>query len=575
MIELRDYQTAAVDSVFNWDFDQGQPLVVVPTGGGKSLIQAALIRDVLADAPDLVILCVTHLRELIAQNHAALCRYAPELERKAGIYSAGIGQRKVRQITFAGLQTVYSKAEILGRVDLVVVDEAHLIPAKGFGMYRTLLEALRAANPDVRLVGLTATPFRTDSGELDKGDGALFGGVSYTVDILDLIDRGFLSPLTCRGAAAAIDTTGVRRRMGDFIRGELEEAATRGDLVERAAAEIKLRVEGRKAGLVFCCGVEHAGRVRDELERLGFRAGLVTGESKKEDRDAATAAIKSGELDCLCNVNVLTTGFDAPHIDWIALLRPTESPGLYVQMVGRGLRTAEGKTDCLVLDFGGNVLRHGPINEVSVRKRSSNGEGDAPPAPQKECEQCHLIVHAATAVCPDCGFEFPAPEPTHDAMPMDGVEILRRGDGTPTGLQRWNVRDMMCQLHVPQPPKTTRSMRVTYDCGMRRRVSEWVCFEHQGFARKKAEQWWKQMAPDTECPATVDMALVLIELGRLTRRVTQVTVDRRGDYPELKGKKLEVDHDALEKAAVRDEQCGELTPDDLDWRKDPFADLPF
>lgn len=528
-MQLRPYQQAAVDSLFRWfDDHTGNPLVVVPTGGGKSVILAAFVHAVLEVFPEERILILTHVQELIEQNHATMLRAWPGAP--AGIYSAGLGRREHdAPILFGGIQSVYRRAARIGWADLILVDEAHLIPKSGFGMYRTFLSDLLSANPKVKVIGLTATPYRTDSGLLtDPGDERLFHGIAYDCDLVQLIADGYLSPVVSRGTKAPIDTAAVHVRGGEFVAGELQDAAMAGDLVKRACDEIVQRGEGRKAWLVFCCGVEHAENVANELQERGIAAVTVFGETPKHERAEIVRAFKAGKVRAIVNVNVLTTGFDAPHVDLIALLRPTQSPGLYVQMVGRGLRFAPGKSDCLVLDFGGNVLRHGPIDRVKPRT-----PGDGGPAPVKECPKCQVYVPAATLECPECGHQWPPPmvrgEPKHDASADNEREILA-GRHPTGGIEQWEVKQCWYSQH--NKPGKPPSMRVTYDCGFHQRVSEWVCFEHGGYASMKAHQWWLKHGGHAPTPETTDLALCRAE-GDELRPPIEVTVDVRGEYPRL------------------------------------------
>lgn len=346
-VEMRDYQSAAVDAVFDyWGEGGGNPLVVLATGLGKSVVFGEIARRVLTDYPTMRVLLLTHVQELVEQDFKALLRVWPDAP--AGIYSAGLGMRQTRhRITCASIQSVYRKARELGPRHLVIIDEAHLVPAKGAGMYRSLLDDLRMEEPDLRVLGLTATPFRLDSGRLDKGADKIFDQVVYEYGVGEGIADGWLSPLRSRAGEVEIDVSGVTKRGGEFVAESLEVAANDASLITRACAEIVRRGVDRRSWLVFCAGVDNAFRVRDELRRLGVCAETVTGDTPKDERRRIVADFKAGRIRALTNAQVLTTGFDAPSTDLIAFLRPTLSTGLYVQMIGRGTRKAEGKADCI------------------------------------------------------------------------------------------------------------------------------------------------------------------------------------------------------------------------------------
>jgi len=388
-MELRPYQRAAIDGITSYfEHMHGNPLVVMPTGTGKSVVIAGFVREAFEGWPDTRILMLTHVKELIAQNFAALIRSWPEAP--AGIYSAGLNKRDIgAQILFAGIQSIAKKAYHVQRCDLVLIDEAHLIGRGDAGMYRKFLSDLHQINPQLKVIGFTATPYRMDSGMLHHGEGRIFTDIAYEAKILEMFEAGYLSPVTTNPTTTTLDITGVGTRGGEFIAGQLEKAVMAGDQTALAVQEIVTLGRDRGSWLAFCTGVDHAIQVRDEIRKHGIDCETVTGETPPAERDRMLRAFKAGKLRALTNANVLTTGFDAPGVDLIALMRPTKSVGLYVQMIGRGTRLAEGKEDCLVLDFAGNVTLHGPIDKIDVQKNAKTaGDGEAP---KKECPQCAVM----------------------------------------------------------------------------------------------------------------------------------------------------------------------------------------
>lgn len=560
-VTLRDYQQAAVEAIYDWfDRETGNPLVVVPTGGGKSLIIAGFVHSVLSSLPNERILILTHVRELVDQNYRALLRAWPGAP--AGVYSAGLRRREHdARILFAGIQSVYDKVDKIGWADLVIVDEAHLLPRSGFGMYRSMLDGLLSMNSKLKVIGLTATPFRTGEGHLYDGGDRIFHGIAYDCDLVELIQRGYLSRVVSKGTAAAIDTSQLHVRMGEFVEAEASAAAMAGDNVPRACREIVARGQDRKAWLAFCCGVEHAEAVATELVALGITCATVFGDTAKEERDRVVAEFRAGRLRCIVNVNVLTTGFDAPQVDLIALLRPTFSPGLYVQMVGRGLRIAEGKTDCLVLDFGGNVVRHGPLDRVKVKpKGKASGEVMA-----RECPECQTLVAIQSRICETCGFEFAVADDAdvgsnHDAKPDEQSEVLS-GVSNVNPIVRWTVHSTTYKRHGK--PGKTPTLQVEHVGGFQERVREWVCFDHPtgSFPRRKAERWWRDRGGVAPPPASVDEAyLRAVELEELPR-VLEVTVDTRGEWPELRGVKVEQRDAGLSEEPARSGVVPQMTDD--------------
>jgi DNA repair protein RadD len=390
-----------------------------------------------------------------------------------------------------------------------MIDEAHMIPPDGDGMYRQFLAEVKTINPYLRIIGFTATPFRLKSGSICTPDGFL-NHICYEVGVRELILQGYLCPLVTKAGINKADFSGLHVRAGEFVPDEVEDLMDDDRLVEAACGETVGYTGDRKAVLIFASGIKHGEHiVRVLREKHGLECGFVTGEMSIKERDITLGRFRSGELKYLCNVNVLTTGFDAPHIDCVALVRPTLSPGLYYQMVGRGFRLHPSKPNCLVLDFGGNVMRHGPVDQIRVKEYGAGGNGQAP---AKECPECLSVVAAGYARCPDCGYEFPPPErKPHDAKASEAG--ILSGQVTIT---KHTVEDAFFSVHKKRGAgdDAPRSMRVDYKLGWNKFQSEWVCFEHDGYARQKAVAWWKRRSPDP-VPETAEEAVALAQAGRL------------------------------------------------------------
>jgi DNA repair protein RadD len=519
-LSLRPYQRAAVEALYDYfAASAGNPLVVMPTGTGKSLCIAGFTREAIAAYGDTRVLILTHVKELIQQNFMALLRAWPEAP--AGIYSAGLSRRDIHaQILFAGIQSIHRHARQVQRCDLVLIDEAHLLGRGDSGMYRSFLTQLNEINAGLlKVVGFTATPYRLDSGMLHEGKDRLFTDIAYQVPVLDMIQQGYLCPVVPKQTTTQLDVGGVGTRGGEFIAKDLEAAVDRDEVTRAAVAEIVQHGQGRGSWLVFCSGVAHARHVRDAIREHGVSAETVTGDTPGPERDGILAAFKAGRLRCVTNANVLTTGFDAPGTDLIALLRPTKSVGLYVQMVGRGTRLAEGKDDCLVLDFAGNTARHGPIDTVDGRKKEPAGDGEAP---IKVCPACQTINHASVRHCIECDHEFPPP--AVKVAPQAASNALL---STQQHAAWCDVTGITYARH--EKPGKAASLRVTYECGLARH-SEWICFEHTGFPRDKAVGWWRRRAGNLPAPTTVDEALGLLDH---LRRPIAIQVRPAGQYTEI------------------------------------------
>ena len=473
--ELRDYQKAAVDGLYDyWAKGAGShPLIVAPTGSGKTAIIAQIVRDAMSFAGTKVLI-VSHVKELLEQGAKGLLAMYPEAD--FGFYSASLKQKRLdRPITFAGIQSVWERAyDMIPAPDLVLIDEAHMLPKNTETRYGQFIRDLTICNPQVKVVGLTATPYRLDSGVLHKGKGAVFDGIAYDISVSKLMEEGWLSTVYSKGGLKQIDLTNVGRRGGEFIESELAAAASDPELVAATVSEIFELGEDRKSWLIFASGIGHAHMLADGLRALDVTAEVVTGADDMGERSRKIADFKNGRIRALVNCNVLTTGFDAPSVDLVALVRATESTGLYIQMVGRGTRKAPGKKDCLLLDYGGNVARHGFIDTPAPKKKGGTGDGEAP---VKQCPSCNTFCHTAVRMCPVCSFEFPAPQLNHAPKSYEGAVLSNQVKS------EWMEVDDVSYGRWQKEGKPD-SIRVTYYCGMTR-ISEWLCPDHGGYAASR------------------------------------------------------------------------------------------
>ena len=471
---LRDYQEKAIADLYDWmRNNKGNPCVVLPTGSGKSHIVAALCKDALQNWPETRILMLTHVKELIEQNAQKMHMHWPNAP--LGIYSASMRRRQFDAITFAGVQSVKDRENQLGHVDLIIIDECHLVSHKDEGVYRKLIADMTAINPRMRVIGLTATPWRLGHGRIDR-DGALFDGIIEPTTIKALIADGYLATLHSKVTETKISVAGVKKRGGEYIEKDLQAAVDKADLTDAVVDEIISKAEGRQHWLIFCTGVAHSEHVRDALMARGIIAATITGKTPLGERAAILDAFKRGDIQAVTNANVLTTGFDYPDIDLIAMLRPTMSPTLYMQMAGRGLRPKSHTDHCLVLDFAGVVQAHGPITAVSAPQKKGLGNGEAP---VKCCEQCDELCHISATECPACGAPFPKP-PEASSVTLHGDDIMGLSS------RALDVQSWSWARHVSRA-SGKEMLRVAYYGGLDDKpVREYLTVTHPGYAGDKA-----------------------------------------------------------------------------------------
>jgi len=385
---LRPYQQEAVNATLSYFRKHLEPAVIVlPTGAGKSLVIAELAR--LARGR---VLILAHVKELVEQNHA---KYL-SLELEADIFAAGLQQKESQgKVVFGSVQSVARNLEHFnGKFSLLIVDECHRISDNKDSQYQQILSHLRASNPEIRLLGLTATPYRMGKGwiyhyhyhGMVRGDDqALFRDCIYELPLRYMIKNGYLTPPERLDMPVVQYDFSRLQAQGDGMFSEASlnrELAQQKRITPHIISQIVSFAEQRRGVMIFAATVEHAKEITGLLPVN--QAALITAETPGSERDSLITRFKQQEYRYLVNVSVLTTGFDAPHVDLIAILRPTESVSLYQQIVGRGLRLAPGKKDCLILDYAGNP--HDLfVPEVGDGKQKSDNQ-------------------PVQVFCPSCGF---------------------------------------------------------------------------------------------------------------------------------------------------------------------------
>lgn len=600
MKQPRDYQEAASTALWNQlhNAPTENPLVVMPTGTGKSLTMAMVMAGLVQTYPHLRLLNLTHVKELVAGNCGALLEQWPSAP--VGVYCAGLKRRdRLGQITFASIDSFRGAASSFRPVDMVIVDEAHRISDSDRSSYQKVFATLREKNPRLIVVGFTATDYRMGMGKLV--DGKFFDRVCFDLSSGDafvwMLKQAYLVRLVPKNPGFQVDETGVKIRAGEFDEKSASDAFRDQDILERAADEIVTQAaeQGRKAWLAFCQSIEDAELVADMLRFRGYKVEAV--HSKRSDRDSILAKFERGELDGITNKDVLTTGYDNPRIDLIAMLRMCRSPGLWVQMLGRGTRplwtpgyditTLEGrqqsilasaKQNCLVLDFAGNTARLGPINYPNLPKKKGSRKGDPP---VRECPDCGTYNHISIKFCEECGYEFPAVSKLADEAGTSEliIDLNNLPPPKPPEYGVFGVSQMIGAVQKAKPGKWP-TFRVDYFCGIRR-FSTWVCPEHPGFPSQQAARWWVdhsqgvlgEMPPDAEGIAAVFPKLEppsFVKVRLDLKYAEIVDYDFKGTGfelpPELGGPKVT----ALER--LREEQAAETA---ALYKGQTYDEIPF
>lgn len=537
MYEKRWYQQGAEASIFNY-FNQGgvgNPVVVMPGGTGKSHVIANFIKSVFERWPNQKIMMLTHVKELIAQNANKLLGVWPTAP--LGVHSAGLKSRDTSlPIIFGGVQSVSPtiKKAIkegvghFGKVDLIIIDECHLLSPDDETMYQFVIKELKRKNPFLKVIGFTATHYRLKQGLIT--DGGLFTDICY--DISDyksynrLIDEGFLSPLVVPtrnqdgSSLIEVDLSSVKLQAGDFNQKELNKTTNTDEILYNAIKQSIEYGRDRKCWLAFGNSIETAENMNWALQSFGINSEVVHSKLPLAVNDKRIKAYVNGDLQCMVNANKLTTGFDNPMIDLMIDLGATTSTSKHIQKLSRTARPspATGKTNAMILDFVRNIARLGPVNDPVIPKKAGEGNGEAP---IKVCDNCGYRMHTSVRVCEMCGIKFEFKTKIYTTV---GTEQALKTD-KPI-IEYFNVNKVIYNLHqkTGRPP----SMKVSYFCGLKK-IDEWVCLEHPGHASRIARNWWSQRHNE-EAPATTLEALKKVSQ---LRAPSQLRVNVNKPYPEI------------------------------------------
>lgn len=523
----RPYQVEAVDAVFAdaRKYPQDNLQIAMPTGTGKSVVIAEIAKRV-ADKGGRV-LVLARSRELLVQNNSRFTQIDPKGLKRAGVYSAGLGLRQTEeQVTFAGVQSVYKRAAEFGHIDAIVVDESHQISSDKDSQYQQLIRGLREINSGCRFIGLTATPYRLDGGINYGGKNTLFDRLSYNTPLSLMFDEGYLTkPITL--PTSQVDLTGVRKTAGEYNKGEMQSAMLDYWVKGNKTLEILQAANEKdcKSVVVYCSGIAHAELVHHELLQLGETSVCVTGETLPIIRATSLDLFANRKKRWIINVDVLTTGWDAPNVDCVVMARATASAGLFLQIVGRGTRLYPKKDQFYVIDMGQNIERHGAIDSdtygYDTIKDPQTGEGEVP---KKVCPKCFEIVHAAAKVCPKCGLDFPERVKDLSSSSQSITVKTTKHRVITEAYKVWAGKEIEKDGKKTKKPNT---LLVQYklavdeeaEIGQKKRwAREWVCFDHKGYAKEKADKWWNQRS-NTQPPSSVEEALILIDAGALAQTI--------------------------------------------------------
>lgn len=504
-MQLRPYQSEAVLAAEAWLATGGHPALQLATGTGKSLIIAELARR--AASGGLRVWVLTHIQQLVAQNSATYLRHTGVIP---AVICSGLNRRDLGgEVTYGTIQSVTGALPSLAPPDLIIVDEAHRIPHRAGepGMYAALLGRYPAA----QRVAMTATPWRADDGRIYGTEpGCWFDGLAYEYSVADAVKQGYLCPLVGVSSETQLDLSGVELQNGDYAQSEVAGRQT-DDWLRSVARSLPGLAGARRHVAVYCPSVVAARRTADAIaSATGWTAEVLHGGASQALREDVLGRFASGELRVLCSVDMLTTGFDLPALDCIVCLRPTQSSSLWVQMQGRGTRLHPSKTNCLVLDYVGNLFRLGGVGMCERYYRQRDGVAEPasgepePPAPRKPRQ-----------VLPGL----------RTLTPLDPMTGQPAGDGAELRAQ---VHSVNC---VALATRRSRGVQVL--------MVQYACTTAEG-ARIDATRFLHTERPDSACVEFFSARRLAVNLparaSRLTwlvrdaRRPQALTVRRSGRY---------------------------------------------
>ena len=430
-INLRDYQQHLVNAVRD-AYRKGRraPLVVLPTGGGKTTIFAYVTSQAAQKNNCVFLLC--HRAELVKQISMTLAKFGcvhrviapqPIINQCQAEHYKTLGKQYigVSRVYVASVQTLIKRLDkVQDTPDLIVIDEAHHLTTDS--TYGKVI----AAYPNAKLLPVTATPCRLDGKGLGINQGGLADDIIIGETMDNLIKNGYLSPYRAYCPPNNIDLSNVKKTAGDYNKGQLADAMDKPTITGDAVKHYTKLANGKRA-IVFCVSVNHAQHVSESFNLCGINSESLDGTMTPEQRDATIKRFESGQTLVLTSCDVVNEGFDLPAIEVAILLRPTQSLSLYLQQVGRSLRTFSGKKEAIILDHVGNIQRHGlpdadrewSLDGIKKKQRQKNNEPDVN---IQTCKKCYSIFEKRLTACPSC-FE-PVPVPKGRELKHEDGELI-------------------------------------------------------------------------------------------------------------------------------------------------------
>jgi DNA repair protein RadD len=552
---LRPYQVRILDATWAAMQHKHNVLIVAPCAAGKTVLFSKITQRLLRENSAFRVLILVDREILVTQSRDKLHSIAPELSHEVGIVCSSVTTTKEldRRVTIASRQTLINCMEQFAPVHLCIVDEAHLmsIPREDKptpDQFAEIVCKLREYNPNMRLVGCTASPYRLGGGYIHgdqnkPGSRPYFDQVDAEVSTKEMLAAGYLAPLVGRantGSTMQADLKNISIVGGEYNLGQLSSMMCKSTHVQSCISAWREYAWGRKKTLVFCTTIEHSETVAAAFYAAGIPSVAIHSKLTPVEESIRMTALERGTMQVFTSVAKLTTGLDITDLDCGILARPTKSTALYKQIVGRFQRLAEGKTDALIIDLVGATTEFGTDMDNLKVNVPRDASGETPfkicPGENENGTVCGQSVHASLRYCPHCSYAFPVDEAVE--AKIGKLEKVKFNDIQEP--ESYTVSHVSYEVHESR--NTGKHLiKVTYQCGQFSKFNEWICLPdfYNGFAVQKARDWWDQRTeepfPQT-CEEFIFLAdnlmqpavVIVVKEGKYDR-ITDVKFVEHGD----------------------------------------------
>lgn len=543
---LRPYQIDTLDVLHDAIQDRDILLLQAATGAGKTAMIVRMIQRYFNSDSSRTFLIVMHKQELIQQFMASFKKFTSIPVADIGIACKGLSSKVVtdRRITIASVQTLVNQLNVYGGADLVVVDETHRIGHDDNSQYKVLLNKLREYKPDHKVIGVTATAYRLGHGmiygdECKAGRDNFFPDLTHRVLYSDLVRDGYLMPLkgfvACDGDTAE-ELSNATMTSGEYNMLDAGRIMTRH--ISSAVDAFEKYGADHKSVAVFACTIDHATRLSEEFSSRGHSACVIHSKLSAIERDYNLKEWQSGRIKIAVSINVLVEGFDHPGLSCLVMCRPTKSPVVFVQAIGRVLRVHEEKSESLLIDLTSNVMEFGLDldNPRFTIPSGMDGKGEAPvkicPGNNEDGTACGMSLHPATMVCHYCGYEYPVVEMEASVSKMKEVNF--NGEEEPP--EWYDVMGMSTSIHTSKEGKQLLKVSLQVGSGFygSKSVNVWICLRdyYKGFAVDKGEEKWNEFSEEP-FPDNVEEAEFLSGTFKVPSRALCSKKDRFLELIEL------------------------------------------